>query len=204
MKTRASGGNAFWRNRGYLPHFEGGEIAQTITFRLHGSLPMELLLRWKDELLDSPESKRDTELRSRIEKHLDSGVGSRWLADDRMAQIVASTLARFDGERYLLHAWVVMPNHVHALFTPKPGFTLSSIVHSWKSYTAKEAKKRLGLDGKFCQAEYFDRAIRDARHFALARAYIEDNPVNAGLVNQSDEWQWSSASASGGAGDPPA
>jgi len=97
-----------------------------------------------------------------------------------------------------------MPNHVHALFTPKPDFTLSSIVHSWKSYTAKEAKKRLGLEGKFWQAEYFDRAIRDARHFALALAYIEDNPVNAGLVNHPDEWLWSSASPSGGAGDPPA
>jgi REP element-mobilizing transposase RayT len=194
----------YWHDRGYLPHFEGGEIPQTVTFRLYGSLPKELLLKWKSELANEPGLKRNEEFLNRVEDYLDDGVGSRWLADRRIAGMVARALAKFNGERYMLHAWVVMPNHVHALITPCVGHAMSSILQSWKSFTAKEAKKALGLEGKFWQPEYFDRAIRNQRHFAIAHEYIENNPVKAGLVNKPCEWPWSSASSPGSAGVPPA
>jgi REP element-mobilizing transposase RayT len=71
----------------------------------------------------------------------------------------------FDGQRYRLLAWVVMPNHVHVLIETMTGHTLAAVLHSWKSYTAKEANRLLGRTGDFWQPEYFDRFIRDDRHF---------------------------------------
>ncbi|MBI5814880.1 MAG: transposase [Nitrospinae bacterium] len=161
-------------------------------------------MKWKGELANEPELKRNEEFRNRVEDYLDNGPGVRWLADGRIAGMVARALAKFDGERYMLHAWAVMPNHVHALFSPCGGHAISSILQSWKSFTAKEAKKTLGLDGKFWQPEYFDRAIRNERHFFMAREYIENNPVKAGLVAQPQDWPWSSASSPRSAGVPPA
>ena len=102
-------------------------------------------------------------------------------------------LKHFDGERYHLHAWCVMPNHVHVLVTPLGRHTLSSIVHSWKSHTANRANKRLGRRGAVWMPEYFDRAVRDERHFIAAVEYIENNPVQAGLCEQATDWEWSSA-----------
>jgi putative DNA methylase len=86
-----------------------------------------------------------------------------------------------------------MPNHVHVLITPLNGNSLSPIVHSWKSFTAKEANKRLGRSGTFWQEEYFDRAIRDESHFRGAVEYIEYSPVRAGLIERPENWELSSA-----------
>jgi REP element-mobilizing transposase RayT len=115
------------------------------------------------------------------------------LRDDRVAEIVQNNWLHFAGERYTLHAWVIMPNHTHILYTPLPGWDLSQIVHSWKSYTAHKINKLLGRSGKLWQDEAFDRYIRDARHFDNALAYVENNPVKAGLCAKPEDWPWSSA-----------
>jgi REP element-mobilizing transposase RayT len=99
----------------------------------------------------------------------------------------------FDGDRYALHAWCVMPNHVHTLFTPQDDYKMSTIVHSWKSFTAHECNKLLGQTGRFWDREPFDRYIRNERHFRSTLAYIEENPVKAGLCNKPEDWLWSSA-----------
>jgi len=104
------------------------------------------------------------------------------------------------GERYRLLAWCVMPNHVHAVAEMLPGFALAHVVHSWKSYMAKEANKMLHREGPFWQREYYDRYIRDDRHLERAIAYIEQNPVKAGLVAQAKEWAFSSAGLRGAGG----
>jgi REP element-mobilizing transposase RayT len=88
---------------------------------------------------------------------------------------------------------VVMPNHVHLLVTPCSGYALSRIIHSLKSYTAQEANKLLAKKGKFWMSEYFDRFIRDAKHFAQTVAYIENNPVKAHLCKTAQAWPFSSA-----------
>ncbi len=182
-----------WHSRGYLPHYEGGEIPQSITFRLHDSLPQALLDQWRDELARLPEDKRQNERRKRIDVALDAGYGECWLRDPRIGQLVEDALLHFDGQRYRLHAWVVMPNHVHALVTPLPENSLSSILHSWKSFTAKEANRGLGRSGAFWLEEYFDRAIRDENHFNNVVKYIENNPVKAGLCEKPADWLWGSA-----------
>jgi hypothetical protein len=85
----------------------------------------------------------DAERRRRIQDYLDLGHGVAWMKDLRIAGLVENALLYFDNLRYKLPAWVVMPNHVHALVIPATGFSLESIVHSWKSFTSKEANKKL-------------------------------------------------------------
>ena len=124
---------------------------------------------------------------------MDRGYGSCYLREDRIAQMVQNALLYFDGERYVLHAWVVLPNHVHVLFTPKAGHEMSEIAHAWKSFTAHEGNKALQRAGEFWQREPFDRYIRDEKHFTNAVAYIENNPVKAGLCQTPEDWRWGSA-----------
>jgi REP element-mobilizing transposase RayT len=86
-----------------------------------------------------------------------------------------------------------MPNHVHALIEPFGGNPLREIVHSWKSFTAKQANRILGCNGTFWQPDYFDRVVRNAEQFDRARSYIDENPVKAGLVQRAGDWPFGSA-----------
>jgi putative DNA methylase len=182
-----------WYSRGYFPHFDGEGVTQHVCFHLFDSLPQHVLDKWREELKSLPEKDAEVEKRMRIQNFLDSGYGSCFLRDDRLAEIVENALLHFDGERYALHAWCVMPNHAHTLFTPEAGFKMSKIVHSWKSFTANECNKVLERTGKFWEHEPFDRYIRNERHYRNAIAYIENNPVKAGLCEKPEDWRWSSA-----------
>ena len=184
---------AGWHSRGYLPHFDGGEIPQFITLRLADSMPQELLDRWREELSREQNINVDAALRKRIELFLDQGYGECYLRDSRVAESVQNSFLFFDGERYRLTAWVIMPNHAHMLLTPCAGQELSDILHSLKSYTANEANKLLQRSGQFWQPESFDRWVRDANHFAKVIAYIENNPVKARLCQKPEGWPFSSA-----------
>jgi len=179
--------------RGYVPHFDDGPVPQMVTFRLTDSFPNSCLTEWAAELAAMPSAQAEREARRRIEEYLDKGLGSTWLSRPDIAEIMSQTLLCFDGQRYKLHAWTVMPNHVHALLTPRSGESLSEILHSWKSFTANKANKVLGRTGTFWQREYFDRFVRDKEHFASAFVYIENNPVKAGLCSAPSEWRYGSA-----------
>lgn len=178
-----------WYGRGYLPHFDGGEVIQFITFRLADSLPQNVLEKWKIELEQNLIT--EIEYHRMVDKYLDTSYGACYLKDARIASIMKETLLLFDGRKYKLIAWVLMPNHVHLLLTPK--ISLAEVMHSIKSYTAHEANKILGRKGKFWSKEYFDRFMRDYEHFAKTIAYIENNPVKAGLCEKPSEWRFSSA-----------
>lgn len=128
-----------------------------------------------------------------VEQYLDAGHGHCYLQELQCAEIVQNAVLHFAGERYDLHAWCVMPNHVHTLFTPEPGWEWSKIVHSWKSFTSNQCNRVLGLAGRFWQRDPFDRYIRDQNHFEKTLRYIENNPVKAGLCEQPEDWLWSSA-----------
>ena len=182
-----------WYSRGYMPHFDGGEIAQTVSLRLFDSLPQTLLDQWRRELLRRPEKEIATELRKRADSYLDKGMGSAWMNRPEIAGKIHESLLHFEGVRYHLHAWVVMPNHVHALLTPAAGWELGEIMHSWKSYSASECNKLLGRKGRFWEKEVWDRYVRNEQHYSNAVAYIENNPVKAGLCERPEDWEWSSA-----------
>jgi REP-associated tyrosine transposase len=144
-----------WHSRGYLPHFDSQDVVQFVTFRLADSLPKEVVVRLRDAA--QPESLRD--------ELLDRGWGACWLRLDHVAQIVENAFLAFDGDRYRLHAWTIMPNHVHVLLTVMPGKPLGTIVSSWKRFTAREANRILGRIGAFWQDDYWDRFIRNDEHF---------------------------------------
>ncbi|MCG3156464.1 MAG: hypothetical protein DKINENOH_03088 [bacterium] len=186
-----------WRSRGYLPHFDRPGVIQTLTFRLADAVPESVIEKWKQELrwvegLPATDN-RAVELRKRIDKYEDAGHGACWLRDERIAKLVEDALLHFDGQRYRLIAWCIMPNHVHAMIETFERWGLDSILHSWKSFTAHRANELLGRSGEFWMREYFDRFIRDEQHYQNAVAYIENNPVKARLVAEADEWRWSSA-----------
>jgi len=176
-----------------LPHFDGGEIPQTVILRLFDSLPLGLVERWREELSHLNDSEREIHVRKRIERYLDLGKGSAWLKIPLIADIVEQAFMHFDAVRYNLAAWVIMPNHMHALLTPLAGWQLESILHSLKSFTSNKCNAALGRQGKFWQQESFDRYVRDERHYQNAITYIEMNPVKAGLCKAPEEWRWSSA-----------
>jgi putative transposase len=186
-----------WYSRGYLPHFDVPGTVQGVTFRLRDAVPHELVERWRKELGWYEDMKADdpamVALRERIARYEDAGHGACWLARREIGRMVEDALLHFDGERYRLLAWCVMPNHVHALIKTHDGFPLGDVVQSWKSFTAHEANKVLGRRGEFWMVDYHGRYIRDEKHFTDAIRYIERNPVKAGLVKRAEDWPLSSA-----------
>jgi putative transposase len=172
-----------WHSRGYLPHFDSPETIQFVTFRLADSLPRPVIMALRD---------RDDAVQ-RIDGELDAGLGACWLQRDDIASLVQDTLFHFDGERYRLLAWCLMPNHAHVVFEAVAGHGLSSIVGSWKSFTARRANTLLGRSGPFWHADYFDRYMRTEDQFHRTVHYVEQNPVKAGLADSAEDWPWSSA-----------
>jgi putative transposase len=131
--TRAE--HAGWRSRGYLPHLDAPDLVQHVVFRLADSLPAHI----REEVAEIPPTDR---VRA-VDASLDRGYGRRDLAIPEIARLVQSALLRFDGERYSVIAWCVMPNHVHTLIETRDGHRLDRIVHAWKSFTAKQANHYL-------------------------------------------------------------
>ena len=187
--------------KGYLlPHLTADGATYAVTFRLSGSLPASALHAWveeRDRLAREAETtsstdiqqecaRLDAQLAEKIETYLDAGHGDCWLRRPEIAQLVADALSHFEGVRYHLDAWCIMPNHVHVVVRPLAGHQLPDIVHSWKSFTANAANKLLGRSGSFWQREYYDRLIRDESEYVNQVAYVLDNPVQAGLRN----WPW--------------
>jgi Rad3-related DNA helicase/REP element-mobilizing transposase RayT len=188
------------RQGAYLPHWtkDGGVYA--VTFRLADSLPQDVLRSWKDErdaLLENArrESRSPTdwevdrlfELHSeKVEKYLDAGHGACWLNREGVAKLVEDELKHFDGDRYTLFAWCVMPNHVHVVLKLKVGEELPKILHSWKSFTANQANKTLGRRGPFWQAEYYDHLVRDEGDLNRCVEYAFGNADAAGY----EDWRW--------------
>src|SRR5580700_65287 len=119
-----------WHERGYMPHFDAGAVVQTITFRLADSLPREFYEK------AAVVASNNTERSFLLEKGIDQGRGNCILSDSVNADITRRTLKHFDGEQYLLLAWVIMPNHVHAMIEQVPSHSLTNVVQSWKSVSA--------------------------------------------------------------------
>ena len=124
---------------------------------------------------------------------LDVGLGACWLRRPDVALVVENALMHFDGVRYRLLGWCIMPNHVHAVIEIVDEHSLTDIVGSWKSFTAKRANSQIGRSGPFWHPDYFDRFMRNEGHLARTVDYVENNPVKAGLVAEAFDWPWSSA-----------
>ena len=172
-----------------LPHWDVVGKQMFVTFRLHGSLPMSRVFRpanltageaflAMDHLLDHPKS------------------GPMFLRRLEIAQMVIDSL--HDGEhrfeRYKMHAFVIMPNHVHLLVTPN--MPSREWLGPLKGFTGHEAIRILGLPpGPFWQNESYDHLIRNDQESARIKHYIEWNPVKAGITTLPEEFRYSSATS---------
>jgi REP element-mobilizing transposase RayT len=178
-----------WNERGYLPHRDSPGLTQFITYHLADAFPRELLGEWAELLKIEDEVQK----RKELERYLDKGRGQCWLRRHDVATICEGAFRHFDGERYRLKAWCLMPNHVHVLVSVT-NVPMAEFVKSWKGYTAFRCKRLLGLrQESFWADDYWDTYIRDAEHESRTIRYIENNPVKAGLTLLAKEWSWSSA-----------
>jgi REP element-mobilizing transposase RayT len=175
------------KSRGRLPHWQADNATYFVTFRLRDSLPRavtDALLGEREHLVrtcaNSVERARlDAAFALRLDEELDRGAGSCLLSEH--GQTVENAMRHFDGDRYQLHAWCVMPNHVHVLLHVGRGSDVPRIVHSWKSFTAHQIGR-----GVIWQREYFDRLMRSPEDYVRTREYIRGNPGKAGLI----DWPW--------------
>jgi len=114
-------------------------------------------------------------------EYLDRGYGECLLRDANAAELVASSLHHFDGQRYALSDFVIMPNHVHLLVGLLGETGIEAQCKSWKSYSAREINLLLGRRGRFWQEESFDHLVRSPEQFERFQRYIAENPAKAGL-----------------------
>jgi REP element-mobilizing transposase RayT len=185
-----------------LPHWQQEGAVYFLTFRLADAVPMRLRNQWENDRDGwmrvhrepwNAEVEREYHERfsGAIERWLDGSYGACLLRRPDCAQIVAETLRHFEGERAVVISFAVMPNHVHALFVLNPEWSLEKLVRSWKGFTARQINKLLARSGNFWQRDYFDRLVRDEKHFANCVRYIRRNPEKARL-GKSDFILWES------------
>ncbi len=184
-----------------LPHWRQDGVTYFVTFRQADSIPRSVweqmtreVQAWNERVNDhinehgslSESLALEWEAFQRrqwihAEKIADQRQGSCLLADPDVRQIVTDALMFFEGERQTMHALVVMPNHVHLLVTPAPGWALEKLTQSWKGFTSRQINAHLGREGPLWQQESFDRIVRHEAHFERVVRYIAENPKKAGL-----------------------
>ncbi len=188
------------RHGAKLPHWTQPGATYAVTFRLADSLPATVVESWRRER-EGIEERAKAQNRSltwhermelqhlystRIDSILNNGQGACYLKDERIARIVQDALRHFHGDHYELIGWAIMPNHVHVVVRPLGIHELPEILHSWKSFTAKQANKVLDHSGLFWQDEYYDHLIRNEEDFHRTIEYVISNPEHAGLY----DWPW--------------
>ncbi len=172
--------------RGHLPHLYKKGCTYFVTFNLFDAVPKHL----KKRRLRSADGD-SFNFAANIDPQ--PNTGGCLLKMPELASIVEKAFLHFQGKRYAISAWCVMPNHVHVVVTPFSGFTLSAILHSWKSFSAHEINSRLGRKGRLWEDETFDHLVRSELDFERFVCYTEMNPVTAGLCDHPAGWPFSSA-----------
>jgi putative DNA methylase len=173
-------------SRGDLPHLHKEGCTFFVTFCLHDAGQAKARIRRSaDRNPDADEAAR------RSEPPLTRG--SCVLRRPEIAKLVENALLFFQGERYALHSWVIMPNHVHVVVTPSPEHPLSEILHSWKSYTSNQINGTLGRSGRLWEEESFDHVVRNEESLIKFTSYIDNNPVAAGICETARNWPFGSA-----------
>lgn len=185
-----------------LPHIQPIGATYFITFRLYGSVPIHVLKSLREQRAELEEQyKNDIDAlrvaRKRwfgcFDESLDTATNEPyWLRKDEIAEIVSSALHFYDGKSYTLHAFCIMPNHVHLLITLLPDAPpLYKILKSIKWFTARQSNLILNLTGNpFWAQESYDHIVRKNGEFERVVEYIVQNPVKARLVVEVRDWKW--------------
>jgi putative transposase len=182
-----------------MPHWFQPGVTYFITFRAEDSIPADVALRWhllREEWLQQHGISTSAanwkvqfhqlpnEQRMHFHKifsqeymeNLDKGWGKCVLKQPELAKIVADALLYFDGTRYHMGDFVVMPNHVHLLVCLLGDTDVVKQCYSWKKFSATKINKVLGQSGRFWQEESFDHLVRSPEQFHAIRQYIANNP----------------------------
>lgn len=187
-----------------LPHWGQAGTVCFITWRTADSMPKDVLEEWLAERSDwltrhgvqpelpdwrsqlmrlSPQSVDafHEQFSTRWHDCLEACHGECVLKDAALNQIVADSLMHFDGIRYQMLGFVVMPNHVHLMAVFESNEALLLQCESWKRFTGTKIQKRLGRRGRFWQQDAFDHLVRCEAQYKRLLAYMEQNPAQARL-----------------------
>jgi putative transposase len=187
-----------------LPHWQQAGKTYFITFRTYDSMPRDVMdawlndrnrwlrnhgiepldVDWRRKLARLPiDAKREfhRNFTDRFHDLLDECHGACVLRRPDLAKIVGDSLLHFNGDRYEMGDFVVMPNHVHLLVQFTTASAMKDQCRSWKHYTAVQINRTIGASGTFWQGESFDFLVRTPEQFEAIRRYIEENPIRAKL-----------------------
>jgi putative transposase len=176
------------KDRGDLPHLHKPGGFYFVTYRLLDAV----VAGRRSELPEAGYDDADPSVLIR-EYEPPLTLGSCVLRRPDVAKVVQDAFLHFEGQRYNLLTWCVMPNHVHVIFSSAAGFTPSSILQSWKGFTAREINRLLGTTGPRWERESFDHLIRTEASLEKFVKYVNQNPVVAGLCSTSQEWPYGAA-----------
>ena len=192
-----------------LPHWELGGSAYFVTFGVVKALEEVFLPSIKAALRRTTPSPEQTRRASPVLRETCFGPTDRCLEMPPssqgvgpcpcLAEMVDRAIRFFSGSRYVLDAYVIMPDHVHLLVRPLYDWTLSKILQGLKGFTAREINRALGRAGHFWQIESFDHLIRNEEDWLDKQDYIHNNPVKAGLVENGYDYPFSSLASRNGA-----
>jgi type I restriction enzyme R subunit len=193
----------FFVREHFRPHWSQAGAVVFLSFRTYDSIPREVLQRWEREkqdwlrlrghdaarhwsvvlptMTENDRADFQKQFHRCREDFLDTGQGPCLLRRPELARIVADSLLHFDGQRYRMGDFVVMPNHVHLLAAFAAADAMTVQCDSWLHFTAFQINKAIGEKGKFWQQEPFDHLVRSLEQYEYLKRYIADNPDKAGL-----------------------
>ena len=117
----------------------------------------------------------------------------RTLSETELKCLAQTISARRKAHGFLVTAWILLPDHWHAILYPHHPLTISEVMQSIKVSSTRRMNRARGELGLLWQGRFFDRAVRTAKEYHETMAYIHLNPVKAGLVSRPEDWPWSSA-----------
>lgn len=187
-----------------MPHIDMPGHLTFVTFRLADSMPSEVVQRWHHEIeswltahdlrdrtvedvlnANDVDDSLKNELRQfknrKWHGHLDDCHGACVLRTPQTRKLVEESLLHFEGHRYDLERFVIMPNHVHLLIQMRPGFPLRKQLTEIMRYSGRNVNALLKQQGTFWQSEPFDHVVRSEAQFEYLQRYITENPQKARL-----------------------
>ncbi len=199
---------AYYKSRN-LPHLFADDKPIFITYRLDFTLPQKvmqdysrLIEDWIRDLEDLSDAERARHLKDKDQRFFAwfdrliavSPEVPQLLHKDGIREIIEESFKHFDGVRYTLLSYCIMPNHVHVLIYPKLQedgliFSIPHIVYTWKKFTGTAINRILGKQGSLWQKEIYDSLVKDDAGLTNVVEYIVNNPVKAKLVNEWQQWK---------------
>jgi REP element-mobilizing transposase RayT len=155
-----------------LPHISQESHYQFITFRTKDST---------DDFVKSLLANyniKSKETQYKIDKYLDSSLKGAYL-NDEIIDLAKDYILKIEKNLCEVISFIIMPNHIHILLIQKTDLT--KIIQYLKGGLAYIINKKLNKKGSLWQKTYFDKIIRDEKHFGITYEYIKNNAIKAGL-----------------------